>query len=281
MPASATNTPPSDRVVLKVGNVQLTQAQFELFVSDMEAQQGPADMSRKKIAENYASLLMLAQQAQANHLDTSPEVLRLLAIDRNQILSNAEYAKLKTEAKPTPEEISAYYAAHLDDYDVVLLRRLFIWKKSPGSKDGRGLSPEDAEAFAGKVRQAYAAGGDPKKLVYDPNNVVLDNDPLSFQRGEMPAKMDKAAFALTKVGEWTVLDDTPESLVMLQLVERKRLDLKEVSEQIEKKLQAEKLRAELDELKKTSGIWMDEQYFAAGAKASASSKQPQASAQDK
>ena len=94
--------------------------------------------------------------------------------------------------------------------------------------------------------------------------------------------MDKAAFALTKVGEWTVLDDTPESLVMLQLVERKRLDLKgNLAEQIEKKLQAEKLRAELDELKKTSGIWMDEQYFAAGAKASASSKQPQASAQDK
>jgi hypothetical protein len=281
IPASATSAPPSDRVVLKVGNLQLTQAQFEQFVSDMETQQGPADLSRKKIAENYASLLMLAQQAQANHLDTSPEVLRLLAIDRNQILSNAEYAKLKAEAKPTPEEISAYYSAHLDDYDVVLLRRLFIWKKSPGVKDGRGLSQEDAEAFANKVRQTYASGGDPKKLVYDPNNVVLDNDPLSFQRGEMPAKMNEAAFALTKVGEWTVLDDTPESLVMLQLVERKRLDLKEVSEQIEKKLQSEKLRAELDDLKKTSGIWMDEQYFAAGAKASASSKKPQASAQDK
>jgi len=281
MPASGTSTPASERVVLKVGNVQLTQAQFELFVSDMETQQGPADMSRKKIAENYASLLMLAQQAQANHLDTSPEVLRLLAIDRNQILSNAEYAKLKAEAKPTPDEISAYYSAHLNDYDVVVLRRLFIWKKSPAVKDGRGLSAQDAQAFADKVRQAYASGGDPKKLTYDSNNVVLDNDPLTFQRGEMPAKMDKAAFALTKVGEWTVLDDTPESLVMLQLVERKRRDLKEVSEQIEKKLQSEKLRAELDELKKTSGIWMDEQYFAASAKASASSKQPQASAQDK
>jgi len=154
MPASASSTPASERVVLKVGNVQLTQAQFELFVSDMETQQGPADMSRKKIAENYASLLMLAQQAQANHLDTSPEVLRLLAIDRNQILSNAEYAKLKAEAAPTPQEISAYYSAHLNDYDVVVLRRLFIWKKSPAVKDGRGLSPQDAQAFADKVRQA-------------------------------------------------------------------------------------------------------------------------------
>ncbi|MGB8886725.1 MAG: hypothetical protein WCC87_08370 [Candidatus Korobacteraceae bacterium] len=278
---SASNSSAAERVVLKVGDVQMTQAQFEQFVSDMESQQGPADLSRKKIAENYASLLMLAQQAQANHLDTSPEVLRLLAIDRNQILSNAEYAKLKTAASPSPQEISAYYSAHLDDYDVVLLRRLFIWKKSPGVKDGRGLSDQEAHAFADQVRQVYATGGDPKKLTYDPNNVVLDTDPLAFQRGEMPGKMDKAAFALTKVGEWTVLDDTPESLVLIQLVQRKRLDVKEVSPQIEKKLQTAKLREEMDELKKTSGIWMDEQYFAPNAKESASSKKPQASAQDK
>jgi len=45
------------------------------------------------------------------------------------------------------------------------------------------------------------------------------------------------------------------------LVKRSRLALKEVSPQIEKKLQAEKLREELDGLKKKSGIWMDEQYF--------------------
>ena len=97
----------------------------------------------------------------------------------------------------------------------------------------------------------------------------------------MPAKMDQAAFALTKEGEWTVFEDTPESLVLLQLVKRSRLALKEVSPQIEKKLQAEKLREELDGLKKKSGIWMDEQYFAANAKTSAASKQPQAAAQDK
>ena len=115
----------------------MTQAQFESLVSDLEAQQGPADLSRKAIGDNYASLLMLSQQAVANHLDSSPEVLRQLAIDRTQILSNAEFAKLKSEAKPTPEEISAYYSAHLADYDVLQLRRLFVWKKSPSAKDGR------------------------------------------------------------------------------------------------------------------------------------------------
>src|ERR1019366_7850713 len=107
--------PPSERVVLKVGNVQVTQAEFESLVSILEAQQGPADLSRQAIGENYASLLMLAQQAVAHHLDSTPDVIRQLALDRNQILSNAEFASLKAQAKPTAEEISAYYSAHLDD----------------------------------------------------------------------------------------------------------------------------------------------------------------------
>jgi hypothetical protein len=281
MPASANNTPASERVVLKVGDVQVTQAQFESMVRDLEEQQGPADLSRKTIGDNYASLLMLSQQATANHLDTSPEVLRQLAVDRTQILSNAEFAKLKAAAEPTPEEIRAYYTAHLDDYDVVQLRRLFIWKKSPDIKDGKGMNPQDAETLAAAVRQTAASGADPKTLIHDPDNAVLDNAPITFERGAMPEAMEKAAFALTKEGEWTVFQDTPTSLIMFQLAKRSRLDLKEVSPQIEKKLQSKKLREELDALKKKSGVWMDEQYFTANAKASASSKQPQASAQDK
>ncbi len=130
-PTPATSvTSASDRVVLKVGNVQVTQADFETMVSDLEAQQGPADLTRKAIGDNYASLLMLSQKAVANHLESSPEVVRQLALDRTQILSNAEFARLKEQAKPTPEEISAYYNAHLADYDLVTIRRLFIWKKT-------------------------------------------------------------------------------------------------------------------------------------------------------
>ena len=48
----------------------------------------------------------------------------------------------------------------------------------------------------------------------------------------------------------------------LALVDKRgRRDLKEVSGSIEKKVQSEKLRAELDALKKQSGVWMDDAYF--------------------
>ncbi len=264
--------PPSERVVLKVGNVQVTQAEFESLISTLEAQQGPADLSRQAIGENYASLLMLAQQAVAHHLDSTPDVIRQLALDRNQILSNAEFASLKAQAKPTAEEIGAYYSAHLDDFDVVLVRRIFLWKKV-----GQGMSSADAHALADAIRQAYASGSDPKKLIHDPNSVVLDAEPLSFRRGDLPEKMAKPAFTI-KEGEWAVLDDNADTLVLLQLVKRSRRDLKEMSPSIEKKLQGEKLKAQLDNLKKQSGVWLDQGYFAPAPPMPGSSTQPQTSA---
>src|ERR1019366_2625326 len=276
-PAAATAAPaksalpPSERVVLKVGNVQVTQAEFESLISTLEAQQGPADLSRRAIGENYASLLMLAQQAVAHHLDATPEVIRQLAIDRNQILSNAEFAALKDQAKPTAEEIGAYYSAHLDDYAVVWVRRIFIWKKV-----GHGMSLAEAHALADTIRQAYASGSDPKKLIRDPDSVVLDAEPLSFRRGELPEKMAKPAFSI-KEGEWALLDDNADALVLLQLVKRSRRDLKEMSPSIEKKLQGEKLKAQLDNLKKQSGIWLDQGYFAPAPTVPGSSTQPQTS----
>jgi hypothetical protein len=263
-------------VVLKAGNTQVTQAQFEAVLSTLEAQQGPADLSRQAIAENYASLLVLSQQAVANQLDSSPEVLRQLAIDRTQILSNAEFARLKAQSKPTPEEISAYYSSHLDDYDMVEVRRIFIFKNGGSAGNAKGLNPADAKPLADAIRQAYATGTDPRKLIQNPDSVVLDAEPLAFRRGELPEKMAKRAFTI-KEGEWAVIDDTPDALVMLQLVKRSRLTLKETSPSIEKKLQSEKLQAKLDDLKKQSGVWLDQAYFAPSPRTAGSNTRTQSS----
>jgi len=285
-PLSPTKQAPSadNRVVLKVGNLQLTQADFETMITDLEAQQGPADLSRRALGDKFAQLFMLSQQATANHLDSSPEVVRQLALDRDQILANAEFARLKNEAKPTEQEISAYYSAHLADYDTVDLRRVFIWSRRENSKDGHGFTPQQAKALADAVRQAYTFGSDVAKVIqgtpHGMEDVVFDSEALTFQRGELPTKLGDSAFSL-KEGEWTELNDAPGTYVFLQVVKRGRRDLKEVSPQIEKKLQAQKLRQELDTLKANAGIWMDEAYFAPASKTAGSSSQSKASAPTK
>jgi PPIC-type PPIASE domain len=248
--------------------VQVTQAEFESRISDIETQgdsdqEGPTNKDRRRLGDDYASVLMLSQQALATHLDSSPQVSRQLAIDRIQILSDAEFASLMRRAAPTREEISQYYSAHLSEYDEVRIRRLFIWKSGPGSKNGRGLSPRDARARADAILQASAAGHDAQQIAEkfkDSDDGMLDPQPISFPRGELPPAMEKAAFTI-KQGEWSQAEDTPDAIILIQLVKRDHQPLEQVSSLIEQRLQAQKMQALLDDLKKSSGIWMDEKYF--------------------
>jgi len=259
-----TKSPSAERVILKVGNAQVTQAEFEAGIGEFETEkEEPSDKGRRTLGDDYASVLMLSQQAVIDHLDSSPEVSRQLAIARMQVLSDAEFASLMRQADPTTDEISRYYSAHLSDYDRVQVHRLFIWKRGEGSKNTRGLSPADARARADTIRQAYAAGRDAKTIAEDlkvSGDGLLDPEPITFPRGELPPRMEKVAFALQE-GEWSEVEDSPDALIFVQLVKRDRRQLGEVSSLIEKRLQGQKMQAMLNDLKKKVGIWMDEQYF--------------------
>ena len=150
-------------MVLKVGDVQVTEAEFESRIAAIEPQADPdkdsaTEKDRRKLGDDYASVLMLSQQAVANHLDSSPDVSRQLAIARMQVLSDAEFASLMRQATPSSEEISQYYSAHLSDYDEVQIRRLFIWKQRDNSKTAPVLSSQAARASADQIRKEYASG---------------------------------------------------------------------------------------------------------------------------
>ena len=261
-------SPGNDRVILKVGNLQVTEEEFESRISAIEGQgrdadKGAGEKDRRKLGDDYASVLMLSRQAVADHLDSSPEVSRQLAIARMQVLSDAEFASLMSQAKPTFEEVSQYYSAHLSDYDQVRIRRLFIWKRRDNSKDGTVVSSQAARARADQIRQAYASGTDIKKLSADlikSGDGMLDPEPLTFSRGGLSPAIEKVAFAL-KEGDWSEAQDTPAAFLSVQLVKRDRRQLGQVSSSIEKRLQGQKLEAILDDLKKKAGIWMDEKYF--------------------
>jgi hypothetical protein len=257
-------------VILKVGDTQVTQADFESRIHDLEPQ-GDAekegakakDKNRRKLGDDYASVLMLSQLAVANHLDSSPEVSRQLAVARLQVLSDAEFASLMRQADPTTDEISKYYSAHLSDYDQVQIRRLFIWKQRDNAKHAPVLSLQAARASADRIRQASAAGTNEQKLSADlmkSGDGMFDPEPLSFPRGELSPQMEKVAFAM-KEGEWSEVQDTAAALLLIQLVKRGHQQLGEVSAAIADELQGQKMEALLGDLKKKAGIWMDEQYF--------------------
>lgn len=260
--------PATERVILKVGEMQVTQAEFESRIGDIETQgdadqEGRNEKKRRRLGDDYASVLMLSQRAVASHLDSAPEVSRQLAVSRIQILSDAEFASLMRQAQPTFEETSQYYSSHLSDYDEVQIRRLFIWKQRADSKNARALSAQDAKARADAILQASAAGHETNKLTdgfKESDEGMLDTQPLTFPRGELPPAIEKVAFSI-KEGEWSEAQNTPDSIILVQLVKRERQQFGQVTSSIEKRLQGQKMQALLDDLKKKAGIWMDDQYF--------------------
>jgi hypothetical protein len=257
--SSKSNLAPDQRVVMKVGDTQITQKQFEEMYGDFLKDQGGAPVPKKKTtAENFAGGLMLAKEAEGQGLNKKPEIQRELEMNRIQILSTAEYNELQDKAKPNMQEITAYYDSHLDDFDQVAIRRVFIYKQTEHS-NGHGVPAAEAQVRADQIRKALATGGDSKTLIKDTKD-ALDAEPLTFRRDDLPAVM-KVAFDM-KPGEWSQVADTPDALILFEVVKKDRLSLAQARPEIEKKLQGQKLREEMDALKKKTGVWLDDQYFA-------------------
>jgi hypothetical protein len=261
---NSNSTSSSQRVVMKVGDTQITEAQFEDMYGDFLKSQGGAAIPKKKTtAENFAGGLVLAKEAEAQGLNKKPEVQRELEMNRIQILSNAEYNQLEEKAKPATQQVGDYYNSHLDDFDQVAIRRVFIFKQNEHT-DGHGVPPAEAQARAEQIRKVLASGGDAKSLINDTKDAI-DVDPLSFRRDELPPEM-KQAFDM-KVGEWSQVADNKDALILFEVVAKNRLTLGQATPEIEKKLQGLKLREEMDALKKKMGVWLDDEYFAAPASA--------------
>ena len=281
---SSTSKSAKDRVVLKIGNAEITQQEFEANIGAFENEKEKlGGKALRNMGDDYASVIMLSQQALANKLDASPEVRRQLETTRLQVLSDAEFAQLMKQAEPSTEEISNYYNTHTTDYDEVQVRRLFIWKSDEGHKNAKHLTSQEVRARAEQIRGTLGAGGDIKKVakeLKDSNSGMLDETPLMFPRGELSSEMEKTAFAM-KPGEWAEVQNTESSLMLIQLLQHRQRQLGEVSYLIQDRLQSQKMQAQLDELRKKAGVWLDEDYFGSAAPFDADGKAPSSRPQDK
>ena len=285
-PAPAANKPAvptletpeaADKVVLKVGDQQFTKADIDALIESLppQAQRSIATQpqGKKSLAEQFAMVVTLAQQARLHHLDQTPAFARKLEFQKQQLEAQAAYDEIHQHAQVTPEEINQYYTAHSANYDEIMLRQFVIRKKAadpkadpahPTPSTGPGLAPDEAKARAEAIRKEMAAGTDIKKVMEDfkaPGDVTIEAEPRKVRRGGMRPEMEKVAFAL-KDGEISEPVDIPQALVFFQVTGHSHVDIKDVTPEIEKNLEKEKTDAALAEVKKNNTLWMDDQYFA-------------------
>lgn len=264
LPASASNL---DKVVMKVGEEKITQADLDFIIATMnpQAKRALATQGRKGLGDQYATVLVLEQHALADHLDSSPAFVRQLNMQRRQLLAEAAYSEIARQAVVTPEETNQYFTTHAEELAVVKVRQVAIRKLAEGAPAGtKGLPLAEAKTRAEDIRKAMIAGGDPKKIAEQfqvPDEVIVDVDPRDVARDSLRPDMQKAASQL-KDGEVSEVFDLPQVLVFFQVVAHHQPELKEVSTQIENSLRQQKIEAAVAGLKKQAHIWTDDAYFA-------------------
>ena len=266
-PAPAAQPSSPDKVVLKVGDMSITQEQIERAIQNLtpQAQNNLAHQGRKAFGDEYVLMLVLSQEALNQHLDSTPAYQDMMALSRLKILASQEYQEILKQVAVKPEEISSYFSSHQSEFDEIQVLQVVVREKPAGAKEGTpGFTPEEAKARADEIRKAFIAGDDPKQIAdkYHIQNVVrVDTQPFVVHRGAMRADMEKAAFEL-KPGQVTEVFDLGQALAFVKIVSHQTEDLKSVSTKIENTLQKQKIDSAMNALKKNAKVWMDDAYFA-------------------
>jgi len=178
-PAPATNVPMNDPVITLKGacdtkpgstpakdcvNV-LTREQFEKLTGALQSNDKPVPPDvKRRFANQYAKLLVLADAARALGLENTPKVQEIFTFAKNQILAQSlDQHYMEEYEHPTDQQIQDYYNQNIKKYTEVTLERIII-PINQGNADKPKTPEAEQKAYAAKIHDRWVAGEDPTKL---------------------------------------------------------------------------------------------------------------------
>src|SRR5688572_3159681 len=143
-PATKPATQPVDpnKVVLSVGDFKMTAGEFEAIISTLPPEtqvmaRGPA---KRRLAEEFVKLKVLAAEARRQGLDQTPKFKQQFELMRDNALAAALGEKL-AETNASPEELKREYEANKKDYEKVTARHILI-----STAPDKGMTDAQAKA---------------------------------------------------------------------------------------------------------------------------------------
>jgi peptidyl-prolyl cis-trans isomerase C len=268
VPAPGVNTDPN-KVILTVGDMKLTAAQYEALVEALPAnlQAYAHGASKRQFAENLVQLNLLAQQAEKLNLDKIPKVQEQIAFQRKNMLAQAMFENIQQNAKLDDAAVQQYYDAHKNEYEAVKGKHILIRVKGapmPAATGKPELDDAQALAKAQDIRKRLAAGADfatiAKAESDDTVSGAQGGDLGEFHKGMMVPPFEQAAFAL-KPGEISEPVKTPFGYHIIVVTEHQAKPLAEVRPEIEKILRPDIAKKAADDLRTKTNVQIDDAFF--------------------
>jgi len=292
-PAAATAAQPAaDPIVIAAGELTIRQSEFEAALKTLPAeyQQYATGAGKRQFADDYLRMKMLAAEGMKGGLDKDPEVVRQLALMRENLVANAQLQKIEKGVTVTDEDLQKLYEAKKNEYEQVTAKHILIaFKGSPAAQSGKPeLTEEQAKAKATELRKQILAGASfeelAKKESDDTGSGANGGELGDFNHGQMVPEFEQAAFA-AKAGDITEPVRTQYGYHIIKVEKHGTTPFEQVKAFLERNERQAKLQAQLDAMKSAAKVTYNDTYFvpppaaAAPAATPATTPKPEASKQ--
>ena len=265
-PANATD--PS-KVVLSVGDLKVTAAQYDEIINSLpaQAQASIRSMGKRSFGERIAELMVLSQEAEKRKLDQEPRLREQIRFQRENLLAQAMFEEIQKNLKIDNAAVEKYYNEHKSEFEIVKASHILIRVKGapmqgiPGKPE---LSDEEALAKAQSIRKRLEAGEDFATLAKaesdDTGSNAQGGDLGEMHKGTTVPPFEEAAW-VAKTGVVTEPVKTPFGYHLIKVESHVTKPLAEVRPEIETKLRPELASAAVEAMRKSASVQLDDAYF--------------------
>jgi parvulin-like peptidyl-prolyl isomerase len=260
---------PPDRVVVAVGDLTLTAAQFDQIIDALPEQYRAVarGSGRKQFADNVVRIAVLAQEGKRRKLDESSAYRTQSKFQDANILANMTYEEIGKNAKLDEADVRKYFEAHKAEFEQVRARHILIRVQGspaavrPGQKD---LTEAEALAKAQDLRKRIQAGEDFAQLARqesdDTGSGAKGGDLGFFRHGQMVPSFEEAAFAM-QPGDLSEPVKTPFGYHVIKVEARESKSFEDVRPELERRMRPEQAQKTLEELQKKTPVVLDPDFF--------------------
>jgi len=275
-PSLAPSVPP-DEVVLTVGTIKLTAAQFDAIIDIIPEQYRAAarGTGRKPMADNIAKILVLAEEGKRLKLDESSTFKAQEEFQTMNHLASAAFTEITNHAQVGEARLRDYYNVHTAQFEQCHARHILVRVKGsvapvkPGQKD---LTEDEALAKAEELRKQLLAGADFATLAAnesdDAASAARGGELDVFGHGQMVPAFDQAAFSL-KIGAISEPVRTPFGYHLIRVDAKEPKPFEKVRAELERRLRPDVAQETVDKLRKNTTIVFDPNFFGAPVKETA------------